>query len=176
METKLNILKEFFENPNKEFHIRELSRILKINHTTIRQHLNKLVKQNYLTLNKSRLYSAYKLEASKKTLNLKLYYNLEKLRKSKLIKDLEKYYDYPVIVLLGSYAKAEDDPTSDIDIFVLTEIKKEFNLTKHEKFLNKEISLHKFSKESFKKLEKSNPHFINNLCNGIVLSGTMEVL
>ncbi|MBI2580817.1 ArsR family transcriptional regulator, partial [Candidatus Woesearchaeota archaeon] len=45
MEVKLTILKPFFEDPNRKFSIRELSRILKINHTTVRQYLNRLVKE-----------------------------------------------------------------------------------------------------------------------------------
>jgi len=176
METKLTILKSFFENPNKEFHIREISRIIKVNHTTVRQYLNKLVKEGHLSLSKSKLYLAYKLNISKKTLNLKLYYNLEKIRKLGLIEDLEKYYDYPVIVLFGSYAQARDDSTSDIDLCIITDIDKDFDLRKYEKFFNREISLHKFSKKQFNNLKKSNPHLINNICNGIILSGTIEII
>jgi len=52
METKLTILGQFFENPNKSFSIRQLSRILKINHTTVRQYLNKMVKDEILSLKK----------------------------------------------------------------------------------------------------------------------------
>src|SRR3989344_5412556 len=104
MERKSTILKPFFEDPNRKFSIRELSRILKINHTTVRQYLNKLVKEEFLSLKKEGLYSFYRLILSRKTLNLKLYYNLEKIRNSNLINDLEKAYDLPVIVLFGSYA------------------------------------------------------------------------
>ena len=90
MEIKLTILGQFFENPNKSFSIRQLSRILKINHTTIRQYLNKMVKEKILSLKKEGIYSNYNLILSKKTLNLKLYYNLEKLRASQLIENIEK--------------------------------------------------------------------------------------
>src|SRR3989338_1741479 len=163
METKINILKSFFENPHKEFYIREIARMLKINHTTIRQHLNKLTKQGLLSLNRSKLYSAYKLNISKETLNLKLYYNLEKLRKAGLIEDLERFYDYPVIVLFGSYAQARDDEKSDVDIMIISEINKEFNTEKYKKALNRNISIHKFTKSSFEKLKKSNPELINSI-------------
>ena len=89
METKLTILKPFFEDPDKRFSIRQLSRILKINHTTIRQHLNKMVKEEILSLKKEGVYSFYKLILSKRVLNLKLYYNLEKIRDSHIIEDIE---------------------------------------------------------------------------------------
>ncbi|MBI2632524.1 helix-turn-helix transcriptional regulator, partial [Candidatus Pacearchaeota archaeon] len=106
MEQKLTILKPFFEDPNKKFSIRQLSRILKINHTTIRQHLNKMVKEEILSLKKEGVYSFYRITLSKKTLNLKLYYNLEKIRTSHIIEEIEKLYDFPIIVLFGSFSSA----------------------------------------------------------------------
>ena len=113
---------------------------------------------------------------SKKTLNLKLYYNLEKIRNSNLIEELEKTYDLPVIVLFGSYASAMDDMTSDIDICLISNIEKEFSTEKYEKSLNRKVSIRQFNKNSWKKAKKLNPNLINNICNGIVLSGELEVL
>ncbi|MEK6826803.1 MAG: nucleotidyltransferase domain-containing protein [Nanoarchaeota archaeon] len=176
METKLTILGQFFENPNKSFSIRQLSRILKINHTTIRQYLNKMVKEEILSLKKEGVYSYYSFILSKKALNLKLYYNLEKLRISHFIEDLEKAYNLPVIVLFGSYASATDSIESDLDICLISNIEKEFPAEKYEKILNRKISLHKFNKTSFDKAKKLNKGLINNICNGIVLSGELEVL
>ena len=176
MERKLTILKPFFEDPNRKFSIRELSRILKINHTSVRQYLNTLVKEGFLYSKKEGLYYFYKLILSKKALNLKLYHNLEKIRNSNLIDDLEKAYDLPVIVLFGSYALARDDIISDVDICLISNVEKEFQTEKYEKILNKKISLHKFSKNSWNKSKKLNPRLINNICNGIVLSGELEVL
>ena len=176
MERKLTILKSFFEDPNRKFSIRELSRILKINHTTVRQYLNKLVKEGFLSSKKEGVYSFYQLVLDKKTLNLKLYYNLEKIRESQIIEDLEKDYDLPVIVLFGGYASAIDDATSDIDVCLISNIEKEFATEKHEKKLNRKVSIHKFNKTSWEKAKKSNPNLINNICNGIVLSGELEVL
>ena len=175
METKVTILKSFFEDPNRKFSIRELSRILKINHTTVRQHLNQMVKEGFLSLKKEDVYSFYQLVLAKKTLNLKLYYNLEKIRESNLVQDLEKTFNLPIIVLFGSYAYAMDDKTSDIDICLISNIEKEFSTEKYEKILNKKISIHKFNKNSWIKAKNLNPNLINNICNGIVLSGELEV-
>ncbi|MGB9707825.1 MAG: nucleotidyltransferase domain-containing protein [Candidatus Pacearchaeota archaeon] len=176
METKITILSHFFENPNKEFYIREIARIAKINHTTVRQYLNKLIKEGLLLKSKKGLYPSYRLLLSKKTLNLKLFYNLEKIRESRLIEDLEKEYDMPVIVLFGSYAKAMDDLSSDIDICLITNIKKEINLEKYEKILRRRISLHKFTKKEWEIAKSKNKELVNNVCNGIVLSGELEVV
>ena len=176
MEIRLAILKPFFEEPNRRFSIRELSRILKINHTTVRQYLNQLVNEGFLSSRKEGLYSFYQLILSKKTLNLKLYYNLEKIRNSDIVEDLEKRYDLPVMVLFGSYASARDDASSDIDICLISNINKDFPIEKYEKTLNRKISMHKFSKNSWDRAKKSNPNLINNICNGIVLSGELEIL
>lgn len=176
MERKLTILRPFFEDPNRKYSIRELSRILKINHTTVRQHLNKLVKEGFLSTNQQGLYSFYQLVLNKKTLNLKLYYNLEKIRESNLVEDLEKAYDFPVIIMFGSYASAMDNATSDIDICLISNIEKEFSTEKYKKKLNRKISIHKFKKDSWEKSKKTNPNLINNICNGMVLSGELEVV
>lgn len=176
MERNLTILKPFFEEPHRGFSLRELSRVVKINHTTVRQYLNKFVKGNILSLKKDGLYSVYNLISSKKTLNLKLYYNLEKIRLSGLIEDLEKAYDLPVIALFGSYASATDDIASDIDLCLISNIKKEFNSEKYENTLNRKINILHFTKESWEKTKKTNPNLANNIINGMVLSGKLEAL
>ncbi len=176
MEAILNILKPFFEEPSRKYSIRELSRAIKINHTTVRQHLNKLVKEGFLLSNKQGIYYFYQLAPSRKTLNLKLYYNLEKIRESNLVEDLEKAYDFPAIILFGSYRFAMDDAASDVDICLISNIQKEFPTEKYEKKLNRKISLHKFDSKSWKISGKNNPSLINSICNGIALSGELEVL
>jgi len=138
--------------------------------------LNKFVKEGFLSSKKEGVYSFYQMVLNKKTLNLKLYYNLEKIRESNIIENLEKNYDLPVIVLFGGYSSAMDDATSDVDLCLISNIKKEFSTEKYEKKLNRKVSIHKFNKTSWKKTKKSNPNLINNICNGIVLSGELEVL
>lgn len=176
METIITTLKPFFEDPNKKYSIRELARKLNINHTTVRQHLNKLTEEGFLLSTKDRIYTFYELTLNKKTLNLKRYYNLEKIRKSNLIEFIERHYDMPTIVLFGGFANATDDSNSDIDICLTSNINKKFNTERFEKDLNRKISIHKYTKESWQKAKKTNPNLINSICNGIVLSGQLEVL
>lgn len=175
METKLTILKPFFENPNDNFQIRELSRLLKINHTTIRQYLIRLVKEDLIEAEKGKPYDYFKVRINKKFLNLKLFFNLEKLRKSGIIEQIEQDYDYPVIILFGSYANAIDDSNSDIDLFILTEIKKNADYSKFESKLNRKIATHLFSREKFDLAKNKNPDLLNSIINGITLSGKLEI-
>ena len=171
----MKILKPFFENPNEQFQIRELSRLLKINHTTIRKYLLNMVKEDLIETKSGKPYDYFQAKITKKFLNLKLFFNLEKLRKSKLIEQIEKDYDYPKIILFGSYASATDDSQSDIDLFVLTEIKKERNYDKFEKSLNRKIAIHLFNNQKFNTAKTKNSELSNNIINGISLSGKLEI-
>jgi predicted nucleotidyltransferase len=176
MERKLAILVPFFEDPGKQYSIRELSRKLNINHMTVRKYLNDLVKDKFLSLEKGGVYVFYRLIQNKKVLNLKLYYNLEKIRKSKIIEALEIEFDLPVVVLFGSYSLGMDDLHSDVDLCLISNVEKEFSFKKYEKKLKRTVSIHKFNKTSWNRAKKSNPELINNISNGLVLSGEFEVL
>jgi DNA polymerase sigma len=176
MEKIITTMTPFFEDPQRRFGIRELSRILKINHTTIRKYLLVLKKEGYLEITSEGPYSFYNIVLSRKTLNLKIFYNLEKIRKSGIIDDIDKNYDYPTIVLFGSYSIGMDYADSDIDICIITNITKEMQFHKYEKILGRKISIHKFSENAWSKLKKNNPNLVNNIANGIVLSGQMELL
>lgn len=177
MDKKLATLQNFFEDPTGEFHIREIAKLAGINHMTARSYLNLFVKERLLKKKETKLYATYSANPDdKKFLNLKRYYNLEKIRLSNIVEELEKFYDYPVIVLFGSYSSATNTKDSDIDLFVLTNIKKKFKLDKYETALNRKISLHIFSEKEFQNMKIKNSELINNICNGIVLSGKLEVI
>ena len=177
MERKLAILEPFFRSPNTNFLIREVAKLTKISHTTIGKYLKKLEIDGYLITNPTKPYSTYRANtASKKYLNLKLYYNLVKIRESKLIEELEKIYNYPIIVLFGSYAKALDDENSDVDMCVISQVKAQPNLEEYQKIIGRKISVYIFDKKRWQEAKKKNPNLINSICNGIVLSGQLEVL
>ncbi len=172
----LEILKPFFEYPKKGFHIREIARTLKKNHMTIRKYLKKYSEESLLKKEKTSLYEVFKANTNKKFLNLKTYYNLEKIRKSNIVEELNEKFDYPQIILFGSFSEAKDDETSDVDLCVITNTKKNFNAKPFEKVLNRKIDLRIFSEKELKTLIKNNPGLANNIMKGIVLSEEFEVL
>jgi len=176
MDTKLTTLAPFFQDPLNQFSLRELARMLHSNHTTVRQHLRLLVKEGLLTAKKEGVYTFYQLIFSKKLQNLKLFYNLERLRQSGLVEDLEKAFDFPVIILFGSFASATDDKTSDIDIALISDVSRDFSLGKYEQLLHRPINLRKFSGKLWASVIKENPSLVNSMCNGVVLSGELEVV
>jgi len=176
MDKKIAILQYFMEDPTGSFHIREIARLARLNHMTVRSSLNSLVQEGFLLKKKAKLYPAYMANPDKKFKNLKRYCNLERLRESKLIEDLEEQYDYPVIILFGSYASATNTKESDVDLLVITNIQKKQDLQKYEKALGRKISLSLVTEKEFNRMKTKNKELVNNLCNGEVLSGKLEVI
>lgn len=177
MEEKVSILAVFFENPNATYHIREVAKLTGISHTAVRKRLNESEKEGYLLRKPTKPYKTYQANtASKKYLNLKLFYNLEKIRASGLVEELEHYYNYPVIVLFGSFGKAADDEKSDIDLCVISEVRNIPDIHNFQKIIKRPISMHVFNKQEWKEMKEKNPDLVNSICNGIVLSGQLEVL
>ena len=75
------------------------------------------------------------------------------------------------IILFGSYSRGEDISTSDIDIGIITPKKNQPELKNFEKKLKRKVQLH--FKTNFNDYPKE---LKNNISNGIVLDGYLEVL
>ncbi|MGE0792815.1 MAG: ArsR family transcriptional regulator [Candidatus Woesearchaeota archaeon] len=166
---ELNILKLFFEEPRREFNVREIARILKISPATASKELKELVEKNILSYKKERIYHLYQANFnSEEYKDIKIYYNIRKLKISNLINEINKFYLHPTIILFGSCSKGEDIETSDIDLVIISEKTKEFpKLKEFEKILNKELQIFNIRKIS----EIPNKHLINNILNGINIQG-----
>jgi len=105
-----------------------------------------------------------------KILEKKLY-NLKILFESQLIEYLKIEFNNPGIILFGSFAKGEDIEKSDIDLYLETPSKKQVNLEKYEKKLDREIQI--IQNKGLKEI--SNIHLANNIINGVILNGFIEV-
>jgi len=177
METKITTMSPFFEEPHTALSIREVARRIKTSHTAVRKHLAQLRKEGYLLKKDTKPYAAYAADIhSRAYLNLKLFYNLEKIRLFGAVEKLEQAYDYPTIILFGSFAKALDDEKSDVDLCIITAAKNTVDVLPLERSLRRRVSLHLFDKKSWSEAKKKNPGLVNSICNGIVLSGQLEVL
>lgn len=172
MFNKLNNLKIFFEDPIKEFNVREVARILEISPATASKKLKEFAKQNILMERKQKIFHLYKTNLESDCYrDLKIYYNLRKIKDSGLTNALDKFYLKPTIVLFGSAAFGLDTKTSDFDILVISEKTKEFSdLKRFEKKMNRK--LHLFIVKNIKELK--NKHLINNIINGITLQGNVK--
>jgi len=173
----LEILKFFIDNPNQQFHIREVAKLTKLAPTTVTNYLENFKKNNILEKKKERNHVLYRANTENKSYkDIKLYYNIKKIRDSGLIDFLEDELNHPeAIVLFGSFRKSENIPSSDIDIFILSPIKKQLDLTIFEKKNKHNIQLFIHSKKELDLMKTDNKELLNNIINGIVLNGFLEV-
>lgn len=172
MFNELNILKIFFEDPLKEFNVREIARIEKIAPATASSKLKNFAKNGLLKERKERNLLLYKAHMDNEAyVDLKKYYTIRKIRESGLIGELNRFYLKPTISLFGSCAFGSDTKESDIDLVVISEKNKEFpEKERFEKKLGR--GLHIFMVKELKDLK--NEHLVNNVLNGIVLQGEIK--
>ncbi len=163
------VFSEFAKNPRKSYQIRELSRKIRLAHTSIKIHLKELEKFKLINKEKIGVYNAYKANFNDKNFRFyKKILNMINLKEYGIIEELENKTTPDAIILFGSYAKGEDNERSDIDIFLIAK-EKTIELRKYEKKLNRKIQL--FFSENINKLPKE---LQNNILNGINLSGFLR--
>jgi predicted nucleotidyltransferase len=169
---EINILKIFFEEPAREFNVREVARILKIAPATASKELGRFAKANILNQRKERMFLLYKADlGSQDYRDLKVYYLLHKIREMGLIDALNNFYLKPAIILFGSAAAGMDTETSDIDLLVISEKVTEFDVkAKFEKKLKRKLQIIPVKNIS----DLKNEHLINNVLNGHKIQGNIK--
>lgn len=170
-------MKLFIEEPEREFYVRELARKLEKSPTTISKYLKDYVKKDILTSENKFNHLLFKANSqSTEFKQIKQSYNLEILKESGIIEYLSKEFNNPeAIVLFGSFAKAENIKNSDIDLLILTSLKKEINLEKFEDKLRHKIQLFTASRKEINEMKEKSKELLNSWINGIVLQGYFEV-
>jgi len=166
------MLRLFFEEPSREFNVREVARLLKISPATASKKLKSLVKEGVLKERKERILNLYKANLEDELYrDLKIFYNMRKLKESGLVDALNKFYLKPTIVMFGSCAYGIDTETSDFDLLIISEKTKEFpEVKKFEKKLNRKLQL--FVVKKIKDLRSK--HLINNILNSITIQGKIK--
>jgi len=172
-DNKLRVLRLFFEGPNERLHLREIARRAGLSATGAMKILSALEKEGLVKKERTALTVVYRGNYDNENfIALKRSLNLYSLYSSSLVSALVDFYKTPeCIVLFGSYAKGEDVKESDIDIAIITGIKKYPPFEIYESSLKRKISLH-----LIKNTKNEGKDFINSLANGIVLYGYMEVV
>ena len=167
---KLRIMNIFFEEPARNFYLREVSRITKIAVMTTRKYLMELEKEGLILKDKSTLYPSYKANDTSRLFRAyKQQAMILLICSSGLIDYLEKAMLPRCIVLFGSIRKGEYTKNSDIDLFIQAQ-KKELEFGKFEKMLK-----HKISPLFEPNLAELSEELLNNIINGIVLYGSLKI-
>ena len=153
----------FFEYPNQQFRIREISRYTKIPKSTVQRYVNALKRDKILD-------KKHKLILTSYTKFIKSYSIIKKLFVSGSVNYLEKAYVPSTIILFGSARKGEYIKESDIDIFIETTKNSKVDLSQFEKKIKHK--LHLFIEPDINKLPKE---LFNNIINGIKLTGYVKI-
>ncbi|MEI7718380.1 MAG: nucleotidyltransferase domain-containing protein [archaeon] len=152
------IMELIYENPQKDFTVREIEKQTKLPRATISEYLKEM--------KKLKLLDKYSLLFKIKKSN----YFIEEVVGSGLIEFIIEELNPSCIILFGSIRKGESDKESDIDLFVETVIKKELDFTKYEKIIKHPVQI-------FTEIKISNlpENLFNNVINGIKLYGSFRV-
>ena len=136
-------MKVFFEEPRREFSVREAAKLLKIAPATASKELSELQDKGFLKVRDERLAKLYSANLDNENyIDLKKYYNSRKLKDSGFIDSLSKFYSNSLIVLFGSLAKGIDNENSDIDILIISNKNSPFpDVERYEKLLKRKINL-----------------------------------
>jgi len=164
----------------QEFNQRSISKHLKVSPTTISNLLPELEKEGVITVKKQGKMNLSLIGFNRnnhKAIQLKRVENLKLIYESGLSDYLYDEFPGCTIILFGSYSLGEDawfgendSRNSDVDIAIIGTKGKELNLIKYNSCLEKKISVNYYV--SWKEVHKN---LKDNLLNGIVLSGGIEL-
>ncbi|MBS3105740.1 nucleotidyltransferase domain-containing protein [Candidatus Woesearchaeota archaeon] len=152
---------------------RQIARLLKVSPTAIAKAIPKLEKESLLIKEKQKNMNLILLmlnRNNKMAMQLKRVENLKLIYEARLNEFLEEGLPGATIILFGSYSRGDDTLSSDIDIAIIGRKEKGISLENFEKRLERKIILNFYPslKEVHKELKE-------NICNGIVLSGGVEL-
>jgi predicted nucleotidyltransferase len=152
---------------------REIARHLKVSPTAIAKALPVLEKEELIIRKKDKTMNLALItlnRSSQRTMQLKRAENLKMIYESGFSDSLEEQLPGATIILFGSYSRGDDTITSDIDIAIIGKKEKNIAVEDFEKSFHRKININFYSelKEIHKELKE-------NLCNGIVLSGGINL-
>jgi len=159
------------QSPGNEFIEKEIQKGTGVSKPGVNLVLKELVNKRFVQKNKKGRMYFYKVESAPFVKQWKVLKNISLLLPlvNKLKEDVKK------IILFGSWGRGENDPESDIDIFVLTNVSKERieNIIKKDK-LAKKIQLIVRTPVTFLTMEKQDPIFFGEINQGIIIFETKE--
>ena len=167
------ILRLLFMKIGKPLNQRRIANLLDVSPPAIMKALPRLEKENLINIQQDKESKRWSIELNRdnpKSLELKRVDNIKLIYESGLANYLEKEFAGGTIILFGSYSRGEDTINSDIDIAIIERKDKLIHIEKFEKVLGREINLNFY--DSWKKIHE---HLRNNIFNGIVLVGSIEL-
>lgn len=169
-----NILRLFFDKPGKKYHIREVASLVGVAPRITKKYLENMRKIKIQTLKKEKLHDSYSADTESVFFkDLKVFYIEKKIRSSGIVDFIDRKFNYPAIVFYGSASRGEDNENSDLDLFIVAKKCENISIDKFSDVIGREIHFMCISENGFKC--GKNCELINNVINGIVISGFLEV-
>jgi predicted nucleotidyltransferase len=160
--------------------LREISKALKVSPTAVSNALAELEKEGLLKVKKSKTINLLSIEFNRdnqKAIEMKRVENLKMIYESGLSDFLFNEFPGCTIILFGSYSRGEDvwasgteENRSDIDIAIIGTGGRKVDLAKFDKMLERTVSIN-----FYKSWEGVHKHLKNNILNGILLRGGVEL-
>ena len=170
---QLEILRLLCIKAGERLNQRQIAKLLKVSPTAIAKSISELEKESLIVKEKQKDMNLNLImlnRNNKKAMQLKRAENLKLVHEAGLNEFLEEEFPGATIILFGSYSRGDDTTTSDIDIAVIGRKEKKILLRNFEKLLEREININFYP--SLKNVHKE---LKENLCNGIILSGGVEL-
>jgi predicted nucleotidyltransferase len=180
------VIEFLFRYPEKEFSLSDLAKEAGVAKANIGRIIEEFRAAGFIEIEK--LSKIWRIKANTRNpdfVNGKVLYNLSQIYNSNFVAFLDDYFGNPkAIVLFGSFRRGEDNSASDIDIAIETDETKRYqtmslkevvgkdlkkDVEKFEGDIGRKIQLHMFNRKSV------DLNVFNNIANGIVLSGFLEV-
>jgi predicted nucleotidyltransferase len=170
------ILTVFFDEPYREFHLREIAKLASTSSSTAKRYLDYYSRNGFLS--KRREANLVLLKANLENLSfryMKLANFMTKLKP--LACFLARILPGCSIVLYGSCARGEDDPQSDVDLLIVCRKTERFDLDRFEKSLGRRITILTYTQiEWEEKARKDRPFYERVLIDGVVLQGNLPAV
>jgi len=159
------VLEIFFREPTIIHFIRGTGKEIGLAQTSVRNNIKELMKLGLIKRKKSKPFDGFVANRdNEQFLFYKRVYNLYSLY------ELKKFIDEEIhpktTIIFGSYSVGEDIESSDIDILIVSRIKKEIETEKFEKCLKRKI--HIITVDDVKKLDKN---MQKRVMNGVIITG-----
>lgn len=172
----MRVLLVFFDDPYRDFHLREIAKLAQVSSSTAKRFLDFYSEKGLLQKQRKANLVLFKANVENATFrHVKIGYFLLKLRP--LVDYLRSVYSDSSIILYGSCARGEDDPNSDIDFLILSRKKEKADLQRFEKQFERKITVLVYAPHEWEeKAVKDRSFYERILTDGIPLQGSLPVV
>ena len=165
--TRKELFRLYFTNPDQEYYLRELERILRTPVSMIRKELTRLEEDGVFLSRRMGNLTYYLLNQSYPLFDELKSIVFKTIGIQGLMREiLGKMKGNEVAFIYGSFAKHEETGRSDIDLLIIGKIDENRflrEINKLEKVLKREINYSIFQRDEFKKKMKEKDPFITDL-------------